>query len=644
MKNTYQVTMVMATAALCAALLLAPMPGMGQAPAPATAGDQALRARRIAQQFEAQARVLTVFDRQGKVVSTVGERAIYSQPVFSPDRTRLAVRKVDLESDTSDLWVLDVATGKSTRITSNQNREEAGTPVWSPDGTQVAYAALRGGYYGLYRKASNGEGTEELLYQHPGGEMELTDWSLDGRFLSFSTTDLSGGILYSLPLAGDGERKPMEVFRSESQVAGPRLSPDSRFLSYESDQSGRSELYVRPFGLVAGAGATAAAGPWQVSDQGGLGPAYWRRDGKEMYYWAADRGVMAVEVSTAPRFEFGKPKLLFRLSEAVPVTLGLVSVSPDGQRVVIAVPHAPTLQQITVFDRQAKVLSKVGEPGRYRDPALSPDGTRVAVGREDPRTGNQDIWTFDVASGKGTPVTNDTFPDNAPIWSPDGSQVAYGSGRGNFDFSGIYRKAWDGTGNEEQLFQDTTPGGGMTLMDWSADGKFLTFSPSGGGVLLVVPLSGDQNALERKAIEWLREEYVVLQGRLSPDSRFMAYLSEEIEARRYEVHVRPFDASKPEAGAGGAKPVQVSTAGARGMISWRQDGKEMYYLTPEWEVMAVDVTTTTTPTFQAGTPRLLFKLPGPLPLLGRPYQWKSVSRDGQRFVFTINVPVSVSAR
>src|SRR3989304_4412760 len=92
--------------------------------------------------------------------------------------------------------------------------------------------------------------------------------------------------------------------------------------------------------------------------------------------------------------------------------------------------------------------------------------------------------------------------------------------------------------------------------------------------------------------------------------------------------------------AGGAKPVQVSTAGALGMISWRQDGKEMYYLTPDWEVMAVEVTTT--PTFQAGVPRLLFRLPGPM--LGNPPQWNNVSRDGQRFVFAINVPVSVSAR
>jgi Tol biopolymer transport system component len=96
----------------------------------------------------------------------------------------------------------------------------------------------------------------------------------------------------------------------------------------------------------------------------------------------------------------------------------------------------------------------------------------VAVVRAVPETGNVDIWTFDVASGQGMPVTSDASPDNAPIWSPDGRQVAYVSRRGSF--TGIYRKAWDGRGNEEQLFR-YTPGADMVLTDWSADGEFLTF-------------------------------------------------------------------------------------------------------------------------------------------------------------------------
>ena len=88
----------------------------------------------------------------------------------------------------------------------------------SPDGKQLAYVSLRAGTEGLYRKAANGEGPEELLYKHAGFGMNLMAWSLDGRYLSYFTTDLTGGILYLLPLEGTGERKPTEAFRSTSTV------------------------------------------------------------------------------------------------------------------------------------------------------------------------------------------------------------------------------------------------------------------------------------------------------------------------------------------------------------------------------------------------------------------------------------------
>jgi hypothetical protein len=353
---------------------------------------------------------------------------------------------------------------------------------------------------------------------------------------------------------------------------------------------------------------------------------------------------MVVNVSTLPTFRSEKPRLLLRVPD---VGLGALipsqAISRDGRHIVIGVPPAPTLRQMMVFDRQGKVLSKLGAPGRYFDPAISPDGTRVAVGRLDP----QDIWVFDLATGKGRPITDDAFPENAPTWSPDGKQVAYVSSRGPaLSIRSIFRKAADGTGNAEQLYQHEQ-GVGVWPTDWSADGTFIAFHDGNTGVLYVVPLGDDQKSLERKPIEWLRDEYNVAQARLSPDARFMAYLSnegkstEEINSRIWEVYVRPFDPAKSDVSNGDEAPVRISTAGALGGISWRQDGKELYYLTPDLEVMAVDVAAT--PTFQAGTPRLLFKLPGRL--IGQlPFVSKNVSADGQRFVFTIAVPASIYAR
>jgi len=625
----YTWTAIVAAAAACTAWLLVSRPGWSQGQADERAkATAAAKAQNIAQAFEGNARTLTIFDRLGKAVTTVGPRAIYNQPVFSPDAKRLVVSKTDLEKENADLWVFDLGSGNAIQLTSGQAREFSNSPAWSPDGSRVAYVALRSGNYGLYQKASNGQGPEELLYKLPGTGT-ITDWSMDGRYLSYFSTDLSGGALYALPLDAAGERKPIEMFRSGKQNQGARFSPDDRFVAYASNVSGKFEIYVRPFNPAA-TPSEANAQQRQISDQGAQGMAFWRRDGKELYYLAADRGIMVVSVSTAPVFEAGKPKLLFRPSEEIPVAPGTSSVSRDGERFVIAVPP-PRLRQITILDRGGKVVKTVGEPGVYGQPGFSPDGNHIVVTRNDLKTGNLDIWTFDVSTGKGYAVTNDVWPDFSPVWSPDGKMVAYVSTREQY--SGIYRKAWDGTGEEELLFR-YTPGAGIGFSDWSPDGKFLTFST---GVLLIVPLRDNEKALDRKAIEWMREEYDVFGGRFSPDMRFLAYASDELNSQSTEVYVRPFDANKPDAP--GAGPiVQVSKNGARGFTWRKQDGKEMFLISRDWEVMAVDVTTT--PTFQAGTPKVLFRLPGPL-VASSP---EGVSRDGQRFVFAMPVTTNTTAR
>jgi Tol biopolymer transport system component len=289
------------------------------------------------------------------------------------------------------------------------------------------------------------------------------------------------------------------------------------------------------------------------------------------------------------------------------------------------------LQQLTVFDRQGTIVARVGEPGSFAQPAFSPDGARLAVIKRDLDTDTQDVWTFDISTGKGRSITADAAPDSAPVWSPDGRSVAYVSVRENTH--GVYRRAADGTGNEEQLYQHTT-GAAIVLTDWSPDGRFLCFWSGDAMFLLPVMPKQDQPG-GRKAIELSREEFFGRGGRFSPDSRLLAFNSNQ--SGRFQIYVKPFESAliQKAPSSAVASPAQVSTDGGLGGIVWRKDGEELFYLSqpPRQTVMAVDVTMT--PAFAARPPRQLFELPGPA---GAPAQLSTVSSpDGQRFVFAVNV-------
>jgi Tol biopolymer transport system component len=581
--------------------------------------DPEERAKAIAQIMEANSRQLTLFDREGNQVTVVGAKDLYQQPVFAPDSKRLAVIKVDLEKESNDLWVVDVATGKQTRISRGAERETTQSPAWAPDGSRVAYVGLRQGAYGLYQKPSNGEGTEELLLKS-NAPLVLTDWSQDGRYLTYYSTDLGGGAIFALPLTGTGERKPIEIFRSKSQLTGPRLSPDDRFVAYVSNETGRTELYVRPFNPVAAPGAPLPAEVWKLSEQGAQGMAFWRRDGKEISFLAPDRGIFSVSLSTAPDFESSKPKLLFRLPETTPVAPNMASVNRAADQFVVAIPP-PQLRQLTLVDRAGNTVGTIGQAGRFGDVRFSPDGKRLLVLRNDPQTGISNVWVLDIATGKATPVTNETQSINAAVWSREGKQVAYVQFKDSY--SSIYRKNADGTGNAELVFR-YTPGAFVGLSDWSPDGKFLTFTT---GVLLMVPVQSQEKALDRKAIEWLREDYEAFDGHFSPDGRFLAYGSNEVDVRTMQAYVRAFDSNKPGAPAGPATQI-TNVKGGIGGLAWRGDGKEMFFQTRDREVQAVDIATAP---LKAGTPHALFRISDPLAGI------EGVSPDGQRFV--ISMPV-----
>ncbi|HJU61452.1 MAG TPA: protein kinase, partial [Candidatus Binatia bacterium] len=246
-------------------------------------------------------RQLVWFDRTGRQLNLVGPPGAYNDVVLSPDEKTVAIQQDD--GTNNDLWLMDLVRGVPSRFTFNPALED--DPTWSPDGTVIVFNSERDGTRGLYRKVSSGAGNEELLVK-ADVVTNGTHWSHDGKFVIFeSSLPKTGSDLFVLPLFGD--MKPYPVLATEFNETHGRFSPDGRWLAYVSNESGRNEVYVQSF--------PASGGKWQVSTTGGAQP-QWRSDGKELFYMAPDRRLMAVDVRPQQNFEVGAAKLLFQTQVA----------------------------------------------------------------------------------------------------------------------------------------------------------------------------------------------------------------------------------------------------------------------------------------------------------------------------------------
>jgi len=170
---------------------------------------------------------LTWYDRNGKAVGTVGEPARYQRMVLSRDGTKAAVTRIDRQSGARDVWLVDLAQGTSTRFTFDPASGDS--PIFSPDGSRVMYLSYRAGVVGLYGKAENGAGSEDLLLK-PMQSGTLSDWSPDGRFLIFG----AGAPFNTWVLPLNGDRKPFPFARTQFTELSAHLSPDGRFIGYSS--------------------------------------------------------------------------------------------------------------------------------------------------------------------------------------------------------------------------------------------------------------------------------------------------------------------------------------------------------------------------------------------------------------------------
>jgi Tol biopolymer transport system component len=285
-------------------------------------------------------RQLAWMDRSGKVIGRIGEPEI-SGPRYmslSPDNRRIAEQR-SIQGNT-DIWLLDLERGAALRFTTEVLPDIA--PIWSPGGDRIVFSSVANGLFDLYEKLLDGTPSKKLL--ETGQSKQATDWSSDGKFILFRSRDPeTDWDVWALPLTG--ERKPLLVVRTRFQDRDAQFSPDGKWIAYQSDESGRFEIYVQPF---------PGPGVKSLVSTGGGAQARWSRDGKELFYMSLDGRLMAVSFRAASdgrRVETGAPVPLFFAPVGSVQDVGLAHyvVSPDGQRFLMDTVVEETGSPITLI-------------------------------------------------------------------------------------------------------------------------------------------------------------------------------------------------------------------------------------------------------------------------------------------------------
>ncbi|MGE5837858.1 MAG: protein kinase domain-containing protein [Acidobacteriota bacterium] len=289
------------------------------------------------------------FDRAGKAGESIESPpdAEYINPAISPDGTMVAANRVDPQTGRWDIWYVDTRHGGPSKLTTNPADDF--DPVWSPDSKEIVFASRRGERLGLYRQAIAGGRGAELLLEFDNSDLVPTDWSRDPQYILYQRAVLRSWAIWALPLFGD--RKPIPLVDAEFAPYAPHLSPDGRWLAYNSFESGTAEVFVRRF---------LSDGPKkQISHGGGVHPR-WTRDGKELVYWSPPGGIYSHTMSmTSSGITVGPRQTL--LDRPV---LSLIDgrthydITRDGTRLLVRQPAGPTGPGIKVILNWTSKLKK----------------------------------------------------------------------------------------------------------------------------------------------------------------------------------------------------------------------------------------------------------------------------------------------
>jgi Tol biopolymer transport system component len=274
-------------------------------------------------------------DQKGKEESIPATADIYRTPRISPDGTKVAVTILDRDDrDKSNIWILDLIRGPLTPLAHSEGSDR--NPVWTPDSKEVIFNSDREGW-GIYMKAANGTGQAKHVFSLPGRYIAPGSISGDGKTLLFAERDVSMDSLAGVPnwdismLSMEGERKKRVLLKETYAEHIPEISPDGRYMAYESTEPGRPEVYIQSFPDV-------NKDKQQVSTNGGQSP-IWSPDGKELYYLTrTDNAVkiLAVTVEKEPILKLGPPKELFQ-GTYLP---GSWDIHPNGKKFLMIKPPA----------------------------------------------------------------------------------------------------------------------------------------------------------------------------------------------------------------------------------------------------------------------------------------------------------------
>jgi dipeptidyl aminopeptidase/acylaminoacyl peptidase len=280
---------------------------------------------------------LTWFDRAGRALGTLGDPGSLSDPELAPDGARALAQT----------YLIDGIR------TTPQTARPSLKAIWSPDGQRLVFGSVQDGRIHLFQKAAMGPGDDDAqpLFKSDPNTVP-SDWSPDGRYVIFNSLDSRDAMdLWVLPMAG--EPAPVAWLKTRFIERGGQFSPDGRFVVYQSNESGRFEIYIRSF-----AGAMPASGAkWQVSQAGGVAPR-WSADGGEIYYLAPDGSLMAVPIAMERNQpSAGKPVALFQ------TRIKGGGTSPNDQQYDVAPDGRFLINVVNTDDAPITIIQNWSAPG-----------------------------------------------------------------------------------------------------------------------------------------------------------------------------------------------------------------------------------------------------------------------------------------